>query len=282
MVIDVSMHNGTPNWSQAKGHIEGAIIRCGYGSDYATQDDKMWLYNVTECERLGIPYAVYLYSYAYTVQQARSEAEHAKRLCKGHKPSVAYFDSEEKGTESIAASAAKVFIEEMHKAGYKAGVYASSYWYNQYMKGVKGDSLWIAAYGRNDGTENPKYRPNVGEDLWQYSSMGTCPGFRGRVDVNTMYKNIFNKVETPAQDDDLLDLLYKTMKGDFGVDKERKKKLGKKYDDVQAVINHIYYAGVQTLAAEVMEGDYGTDDVRKTILGDRYNEVQDYINKHYY
>ena len=40
------------------------------------QDDKQWSRNVSECERLGIPFGVYLYSYAKDTQSAQSEAQH--------------------------------------------------------------------------------------------------------------------------------------------------------------------------------------------------------------
>ncbi len=33
-----------------------------------------WYRNVSECERLGIPYGVYLYSYAQNTDMAASEA----------------------------------------------------------------------------------------------------------------------------------------------------------------------------------------------------------------
>lgn len=39
-VIDVSYHNGVIDWNTVKNHIDGAIIRCGYGDDIASQDDK--------------------------------------------------------------------------------------------------------------------------------------------------------------------------------------------------------------------------------------------------
>ena len=38
-IIDVSEHQGTINWEAVKGQIDGAIIRCGYGDDLASQDD---------------------------------------------------------------------------------------------------------------------------------------------------------------------------------------------------------------------------------------------------
>ena len=43
MIIDVSEHNGLIDWELAKEHIGGAIIRCGYGSNYEYQDDKYFI-----------------------------------------------------------------------------------------------------------------------------------------------------------------------------------------------------------------------------------------------
>ena len=86
--IDVSEHNGKIDWEKVKSSgIDFAIIRCGYGMDLPKQDDKYWQYNVTECERLGIPYGVYIYSYADSTDRAASEADHVLRLLKGHTPS---------------------------------------------------------------------------------------------------------------------------------------------------------------------------------------------------
>lgn len=70
--IDVSQYQGTIDWERVKASgIDFAIIRCGYGMNQTDQDDNQWLRNVSECERLGIPYGVYLYSYANTVEKAR-------------------------------------------------------------------------------------------------------------------------------------------------------------------------------------------------------------------
>ena len=57
--IDVSHHQERIDWEKVKADgIDFAIIRCGYGADDPAQDDKWWEYNVSECERLGIPYGV--------------------------------------------------------------------------------------------------------------------------------------------------------------------------------------------------------------------------------
>ena len=82
-VIDVSQHQGTIDWNTVKDKIDGAILRCGYGDDITLQDDTQYARNLSECERLGIPYGVYLYSYATTEAQAKSELSHILRLIKG-------------------------------------------------------------------------------------------------------------------------------------------------------------------------------------------------------
>ena len=71
LIIDVSYHNGVINWEKVKASAcAGAILRCGYGDDIASQDDKQWKRNANECTRLGIPFGVYIYSYAKTTAQA--------------------------------------------------------------------------------------------------------------------------------------------------------------------------------------------------------------------
>ena len=80
VVIDVSSYNGFIQWDNMKNYIEGAIIRIGYGSDIQSQDDTAAIRNMDECERLGIPYGVYLYSYALDYYDAASETAHALRL----------------------------------------------------------------------------------------------------------------------------------------------------------------------------------------------------------
>ncbi|WP_161880036.1 MULTISPECIES: hypothetical protein [unclassified Neglectibacter] len=47
-----------------------------------SQDDSRFLENVRKAKAAGVPYGVYLYSYALTVTEARSEAAHTLRLLK--------------------------------------------------------------------------------------------------------------------------------------------------------------------------------------------------------
>ena len=69
-VIDISKYQGKIDWGTVKEHIDGVIIRAGYGSDIPTQDDAFFRENVEACIKYSIPFGVYLYSYAKSVNAA--------------------------------------------------------------------------------------------------------------------------------------------------------------------------------------------------------------------
>lgn len=186
MIIDVSEHNGKLNWEKLKPQIEGAIIRCGFGSNYKKQDDAYFSRNVSECERLGIPYGVYIYSYANTEAKAKSEAEHVKRLIEGHKLAFpVFYDLEEEKYSSFATKAANAWLKAME--GYDVGIYANVNWWKNYLKNVKCDKKWVAYWG--------KTKPSIsGMVLWQYSSTGKISGVSGNFDLN---QNISLVIPTP-------------------------------------------------------------------------------------
>lgn len=186
MIIDVSEHNGKLNWEKLKPQIEGAIIRCGFGSDYSSQDDAYYSRNVSECERLGIPYGVYIYSYANTVAKAKSEANHVKRLVKGLKLSFPiFYDLEEEKYSSYASKMAETWMDAM--AGYEIGIYANTYWWKNYLKGVSCKNKWVAYWGAT--------QPSISDMvLWQYTSTGKINGVSGQFDIN---KNISMPIPKP-------------------------------------------------------------------------------------
>lgn len=283
-IIDVSYHNGTIDWEKVKAAgIEGAIIRCGYGMDQTDQDDVQFKRNADECTRLGIPFGVYLYSYANNARKAESEAQHVLRLIAGYHLSYpVYYDLEERGTEVGAVERMKIFADIIEAAGYWCGVYCNKSWWDNYLSGM-GDryTKWIARYNNVLGMD--------GVDMWQYTSDGSVSGIAGRVDMNHCYRDFPAEItagtttptEPPAQADpegSTLDLVYYTMQGKYGSGDARKAALGSRYNEVQDMINHISTASAQTLKDEVLAGKYGNGDVRKTVLGNRYDEVQNKIN----
>ena len=184
-IIDVSEHQGAIDWAVVKRQVDGAIIRCGYGDDISSQDDKQWKRNADECTRLGIPFGVYIYSYATSMSQAESEAKHALRCVKGYKLSYPiYLDLEHAGTEAGAVDRAKRFGDLIEAAGYWCGIYANLNWWNNYLPGLDRFTKWIAQYNSScDYTGRNK-------DMWQYSSTGRVAGIGGNVDMNECYRDL--------------------------------------------------------------------------------------------
>lgn len=187
-LIDVSVHQGQIDWKEVKKHIDGAIIRCGYGSDYAKQDDKRFVQNVEACIQHGIPFGVYLYSYAETINAAKSEAAHVLRLLEPYKGKLSYpvyYDLEEAGTEKGAVERAIVFGDIIEANGYWCGIYANQYWWRTYLKnGLDRFTKWVAKYSN----EKPSGISGT-YDIWQYSSKGYVPGIEGNVDMNICYRD---------------------------------------------------------------------------------------------
>lgn len=198
--IDVSKHQGDINWDKVKPQIDFAIIRCGYGSDMASQDDIKFKANIDACHRLGIPYGIYLYSYADTEAKLASEIKHTLRLIKDTTPFCVYFDMEDASTTKLGKAKLTqfglTFCKAMVDAGYKAGIYANQYWFRTYLDpkafASAGYSVWCAKYATSEPDISAAY------DIWQYSSSGRVDGISGNVDMNYMYKDIRMPVVQPA------------------------------------------------------------------------------------
>ena len=184
-IIDVSEHQKKIDWEKVKPQIDGAILRTGYGDDISSQDDKYFKYNADECERLGIPYHTYLYSYAKNEKQIKSEIAHEKRLTKGRKCLFHWLDLEEWSNKDVGMKAAKMWLKEFENAG----VYAGQAWWKYPLKGLE-CSKWIPAYpGKDNGTVQERFKPNINVvmDAWQYTSKGRINGINGNVDISLFY-----------------------------------------------------------------------------------------------
>ena len=190
--IDVSEFQGKIDWEKVKNAgIEFAILRCGYGMDFSNQDDVEYERNANECERLGIPYGVYLMSYANTVEKARSEAKHVLRLIEGRKISLGvWYDIEDNGTsgainKETLTNIINTFCNTIKNAGYKVGVYANLNWLeNKIEKTIKDNyDIWVAQYYSKCEYEG-KYI------MWQHTSSGKVNGISTNVDMNILYEDL--------------------------------------------------------------------------------------------
>ena len=229
-VIDVSVHQGSIDWAKVKNHIDGAIIRCGYGSDKTSQDDKRFVQNVEACIKHDIPFGVYIYSYAKTINAAKSEAAHVLRLLEPYKGKLSYpvyYDLEEAGTEKGAVERAIVFGDIIEKAGYWCGIYANQHWWRTYLKnGLDRFTKWVAKYS------NSKPSGISGTyDMWQYTSKGYVPGIAENVDINICYRD-FPSVIRPGASEEVKkksneEIAKEVLDGKWGNGTDRKERLTK-------------------------------------------------------
>ena len=194
--IDVSNFQGTIDWNQAKAAgIEFAILKVGpvYG-----KPDLTFERNATECERLGIPYGVYYYSYARSVADANIEADRTLAWLGGHHPSLpVYYDLEDNYilqdpnfSKDKLAQIAQTFCNRMEAVGFKSGIYANLNWFNNYLNSpsLSGYDHWVAQYNwRCDYAGSYSF--------WQYSSSGNVPGVNGRCDMNYCFNGSFLNVD---------------------------------------------------------------------------------------
>ena len=286
--IDVSKYQGTIQWDKVKPNIDFAILRCGFGSDITRQDDVCFERNVAECERLNIPFAVYLYSYATTEQKIDSEIAHTLRLIGSHKPFCVYFDMEDNSTTKLGKAKltafAKRFCEGIKAKGFKVGVYANENWCKNYLDVAElhklGYSIWCAKYS----SAKPKIAAPY--DIWQYSSKGRVDGINGNVDMNYMYNDVRNATQAVKKSNE--EIAQEVINGLWGNGEERKKKLtsaGYNYSAIQKIVNELAKPKKKSneeIAKEVIAGKWGNGAARKdrlTKAGYNYSVIQKLVNK---
>ncbi len=194
-VIDVSEHQKEIDWDAVKASgIDGAIIRISYGWDNGY--DKQALRNISECKRLGIPFGIYMYSYAEKPEDGAAEGADVVNLLKGAGVDPedltypVYYDLERWSWsghrpptspyvyQDIVAS----WWNQLVSAGYhKLGVYS----YTNYLRGplnsqyIHERTSWVASYGSRVG-----FPISTALRGWQYTSSGSVNGIDGRVDLN--------------------------------------------------------------------------------------------------
>lgn len=215
--MDVSKFQGEIDWEKAKAAgIDFAIIRCGFGGEWDgqeenwAQDDPQWRRNADECTRLGIPFGAYLYSYATTVEEARSEADHVARLLGLTAPPQeglddytaapyrlsypVYYDLEDKYISGVfpseMAEITQAFFDRLTEYGYTGaqGLYASRNWVRARMTDPAfdkwRDNLWIARF-----SDDLDYAGTY--DMWQctFSAPGADYGVQSEtVDLDFVMK----------------------------------------------------------------------------------------------
>ncbi len=205
-IIDVSQWQGTVNWDEvARTDVDGVIVRCSHGDELTEEGDswkdKKFAENIAALNEKGIPYGIYHYNTATTVEQARQQAKNMIRLMESANavpmlPVFADIESEAENCDLVAI--AKVYMDEIIANGYLPGIYANTYYWSNFLNDPTLNAYykWIADYGSaenlQNGTANPAFSPKDGIEnymMWQYTSNGVLQGItENTVDCNVMYK----------------------------------------------------------------------------------------------
>ena len=188
LYLDISSHQGNIDFDMLwnSGQIDGIILRAGYWDS----EDKYFKYYIQEIKRLGIPYTVYLYSYAHDENEALIEAQNMLDIIRRYNlnPSLSvYYDLEgydtgvqnsndisKDGYQRIAQN----FINFLGQNGYNAKIY--SYYYfalNRFDEVTRNYLDWIAKYSE---TNNYPYSWRG----WQFTDIGRVPGISTNVDMS--------------------------------------------------------------------------------------------------
>lgn len=211
-IIDIRQYNTVTNIAQAAGNCDGFILRLGirgYAGGRLKMDKKFLTY-VNALISLGKPWGVYFLTQALSNAEAEAEAAYCLALLAGlNRKNMLYgvwCDSEyanslhtgraDKISKIRRTQYVNAFCQRIRKGGYKVGVYCSESWAkNQLIQSQISFPFWIAKYGKNDGKENTK--PTVAYEMWQYTSAGSIPGIKGKVDISVMMEavTVYKKID---------------------------------------------------------------------------------------
>ena len=191
--IDVSYAQARIDWEQVATDKEFAIVRAGYGSNNI---DRYADYNVTECNRVGLPVGIYWFSYAYTAEMARLEAEYAVAFAQNMTLDLPIFwdfeyDSEEYAREQgvtittrLYHEMADAFCTAVELGGRDSGLYYnpdfdSRYRISDFFINYPARSKWVAKWSS---------MPPDSYEIWQYGlgTAGSVPGISTDVDLDVI------------------------------------------------------------------------------------------------
>lgn len=254
--IDVSNHNNDINWKEAKKELDFVIIRAGFGKNNI---DGKAVQNVRGCIDNKIPYGLYWFSYATTVDMAKKEADYLCDFADDFNPTypLCYdweYDSDNfaskqgiKMTNNMRIKFAEAFLSEVENRGYYAMLYTNiDYLKKGFDKLRNKYDIWLAQWGVKE--------PSLKCGIWQRSDRGICAGISGNVDTNISYKN------------------YPSI-----ITKNANINIKSQYDKIKKEYTEKYIK----IATDIIGGKYGNGEERKkklTALGYDYNLAQDVVN----
>lgn len=209
---DISYHNGIVDIKRIRNAGCKRIgIRAGYGKNNV---DQQYVRNAQACYNLNVFPLLYWFSYAYTNDMCRKEADYAcDQAEKFWKKCPIAFDYEydslryarTKGvnpTKEMVTNHAIAFLKRVKERGHIAVLYTNRDYMRNYFDMTKIIAavgtvyVWYARYTSNLPA-NEKDIP----DIWQYTSKGSLPGVNGNVDLNKVYVEFGDEIDDVIKND---------------------------------------------------------------------------------
>lgn len=194
--IDVSVYNGTIDWKKVK--KQGFEFACIKIIKKNHQKDEKFEENWAGCTKANVAiYGVYNYTYATNITKAIQDAGAVLKAL-GDRKTIVWMDVEDACLRPLGETLIDIILayrEVIETSGNKFGVYTGESFYKSYLKPyysrIKNIKMWIARYGKNDGTKDVRYQPQISNMVaWQYSSKAKVVGVSSQyTDVNVIYED---------------------------------------------------------------------------------------------
>lgn len=285
--IDVSKYQGDIDFDKVKNDgIEFVIIRIGYGGSAPVKDSK-FEENYKNAKKAGLKIGTYLYSYVNSDSDVRAETDAILKWLSGKNFELPfYLDVEDNKTQGgLSRSELTNYVyeicENVEKAGYFTGIYASKNWLETKldMTRLKRFTIWLAQW-----TTNPTYQGSYA--MWQYTSNGSVNGINGRVDMNYQIKELGGNLEQTENKKRDEEIANEVIRGKWGNGQDRKNRLknaGYDYRAIQNLVNQkLSKKRDEEIATEVIQGKWGNQPERQKRLekaGYNYTEIQKIVNE---
>lgn len=272
-IIDVSVHNGQIDWNKViKDDVEGVVVRAGYGKGNI---DGRFKANIEGAIKAGIKYiGVYWFSYAYSLEMARKEAQYMNDVAGAYKDKLnlgAYFDWEYDSmtyskkhsvypNKKLVTGMVETFCLKAAELGFKAGYYLNLDYEKNYI-----DVSQLTAYRK----WTARYTAQKQKDcyLWQCKSTGRVSGIRGYVDMNELVGSVpevsggeaaspsvntgsGSSAASEAKKKSNTEIAKEVIEGKWGIGYERKNRLtnaGYDYRKIQDIVNSMVKSGTSEI-----------------------------------
>ena len=222
--IDVSEHNKGIDFASLHPRPSFVIVRASYGC----VKDKCVEQFIKDLDKLAIPYGVYCYSYALSIESAEKEASFLlKMIANWNVRCGVWYDMEDadgykarKGLQSplLITGMCKAFCSMVENAGYYTGIYASKSWFGSKIIGLDQFDKWVAYWGT----------PNDGKKRTDTSSMGSMQQYSstyGKLDVDCTFQDLSVYNTHPKKQKTLDEYAVEVWEGKWGNGNVRKNAL---------------------------------------------------------